>query len=273
MMVFLIPKLVLCFGLTLCSCILVNVASFEIYPRNQRIVSFKNRGKRANVGMMAFHFFNTQSETIGKSVSHNPSSVDTVVPNDELLRNVSETTQLLLGKPSSFDQQYHVRFTDCETREIKATSKTAFEGRTLYDVLGTTPAATKEELKRQYIKLAKSTHPDALISQQHINPHIYAPCDFSEVASAYRILSNPLERKRYDRSLQCAKSIVLMALIGEVLIGTTLTVAEISSAVVLVALTIVIQPISVRFANDLFISSNSNKNASTSTWDSLHGRY
>ena len=70
--------------------------------------------------------------------------------------------------------------------------------RTLYDVLGCSPTASKEELKKQYVKLAKTLHPDARINSNGIETSI----EFSEVAAAWKILSNDRERLRYDRSLR-----------------------------------------------------------------------
>jgi DnaJ-domain-containing protein 1 len=238
---------------------MVSVESFEIKQSNQfpktATIRSNIQGKFTNTVLMAFQYFASQSEP--SSVSQCPLSVNSAIDDSGLLRNVSTTTQLLLRKPT-IDQQYHVNFPKTKENFNSITNNDCGE-RTLYDILGTTPTATKEELKRQYIKLAKCTHPDAIISQQRSDPNAYISCDFSEIASAYRVLSNPLERKRYDRTLQSARSIVLLTLLGEVLIGTTLTVAEISSTLLLVALTIFIQPISVRAANDLFIARNSNQ--------------
>ena len=218
------------------------------------------RDKHVRALMMTSHFFTTHSESTGTMDFHDPTSVDFVVDNDELLKTVSMTTQMLLRTPPpSRDQRYRVESSGAQ--DYKAPK--VYEERTLYDILGTTPSATKDELKRQYIKMAKTTHPDAMISRRKGDPNIFAPCDFSEIASAYRVLSNPLERKRYDRTLQSARSIVLLTLLGEVFIGTTLTVAEISSTILLVALTVLIQPLTVRFANDPFIAGqlDSNKRA------------
>lgn len=52
----------------------------------------------------------------------------------------------------------------------------------------------KSEIKRLYISLAKQTHPDS--------PNYNADnADFSEIASAYKILSDDKERRRYDREV------------------------------------------------------------------------
>mmetsp|Transcript_36585 Transcript_36585/g.53733 ORF Transcript_36585/g.53733 Transcript_36585/m.53733 type:complete len:550 (-) Transcript_36585:186-1835(-) len=82
--------------------------------------------------------------------------------------------------------------------------------RTLYDVLGSTPNATRAELKRSYVAMARISHPDALVAKSlsmeisnstDMNQEELQP-DFAEIASAWKILADPRERQRYDRSLQ-----------------------------------------------------------------------
>ena len=75
-----------------------------------------------------------------------------------------------------------------------------------YDVLRCPPTATKAELKRQYVLLAKQTHPDAQIGR---TPEQIAAMEadplipsFHEVSEAWKTLSDEKERKRYDRSLK-----------------------------------------------------------------------
>jgi curved DNA-binding protein CbpA len=69
---------------------------------------------------------------------------------------------------------------------------------TLYELLQVPANATREEIKQSYIKMAKLTHPDALGAGSTKND---GGEKFSEIASAYKLLSDPRERKRYDRSL------------------------------------------------------------------------
>ena len=76
----------------------------------------------------------------------------------------------------------------------------------LYDVLRCPPTATKAELKRQYVLLAKQTHPDAQIGR---TPEQIAAMEadplipsFHQVSEAWKTLSDDKERKRYDRSLK-----------------------------------------------------------------------
>jgi curved DNA-binding protein CbpA len=64
----------------------------------------------------------------------------------------------------------------------------------LYAILGATPSMSKSEIKRLYITLAKQTHPDS---------PSYDPnnTEFSEIASAYKILMDDKLKRRYDREL------------------------------------------------------------------------
>ena len=76
----------------------------------------------------------------------------------------------------------------------------------LYEILRCPPTATKAELKRSYVLLAKQTHPDAQIgrtpeqiAEMEADPLIPS---FHEVSGAWKVLSDEKERKRYDRSLK-----------------------------------------------------------------------
>ena len=76
----------------------------------------------------------------------------------------------------------------------------------LYAILGATPTMTKSEIKQCYISLAKQTHPD---SSSYNNPNNINGDDdsssttstFSEISSAYKILSDSKLRRRYDRTM------------------------------------------------------------------------
>ena len=68
--------------------------------------------------------------------------------------------------------------------------------RTLYDILGATPEDTKAELKRKYVVLAKQTHPDA------VRDGSSSDIEFSQIAAAYKVLSDPKQKRRYDRRLK-----------------------------------------------------------------------
>lgn len=62
-----------------------------------------------------------------------------------------------------------------------------------YDILGVSPEAEAEEIKKSYRKLAQKYHPDA-------NPGDSAAEErFKEISEAYATLSNPEQRKEYDQ--------------------------------------------------------------------------
>jgi curved DNA-binding protein CbpA len=73
---------------------------------------------------------------------------------------------------------------------------------TLYDVLGASPTHTRTELKKCYIAMAKKHHPDALISNKSNATDDDTDRDFSDIAAAWRLLQDPKQRRRYDRTLQ-----------------------------------------------------------------------
>lgn len=63
----------------------------------------------------------------------------------------------------------------------------------LYEVLGVTPEASADEIKKAYRRLARESHPDA-------NPDDpEAEARFKDLSAAYEILSDPSKRERYDR--------------------------------------------------------------------------
>ena len=64
---------------------------------------------------------------------------------------------------------------------------------TPYQILGVKPAATADEIRQAYRKLAKQLHPD-------LNPgKPEAEARFKAVSAAYDLLSDPEKRGRYDR--------------------------------------------------------------------------
>jgi hypothetical protein len=71
--------------------------------------------------------------------------------------------------------------------------------RSLYEILRASPNATRTELKVQYLLMARETHPDARIGR---TDSLDTTVTFSEVAEAWKILSNPKNRRRYDRTLK-----------------------------------------------------------------------
>eukprot|EP00985_Skeletonema_marinoi_P001433 scaffold570_cov136-Skeletonema_marinoi.AAC.24 len=82
---------------------------------------------------------------------------------------------------------------------LKATDATTASA-TLYDILNCPPSATRSELKRAYITLAKETHPDALLQAGIQNDEI-VPDKFVEISQAWKILGDTTSRRRYDREI------------------------------------------------------------------------
>jgi len=66
-----------------------------------------------------------------------------------------------------------------------------------YDLLGITPNATYEEIRKSYLDLSKKYHPD-------VNSAKNATFLFTQIKNAYDTLSHPVLRNEYDMSLGLA---------------------------------------------------------------------
>ncbi|GAP87113.1 hypothetical protein SAMD00023353_2500140 [Rosellinia necatrix] len=73
-----------------------------------------------------------------------------------------------------------------------------------YEVLGLERAATSDQVKSAYRKLALKNHPDKVSKDQQQQAHE----TFQSIAFAYAVLSDPTRRKRYDETGSTSESIV-----------------------------------------------------------------
>ena len=64
----------------------------------------------------------------------------------------------------------------------------------LYNILGVSPTASAEEIKKAYRSLAMRHHPDR-------NEHPGSESRFNAIKTAYELLSDPKKRTEYNQSL------------------------------------------------------------------------
>ena len=67
----------------------------------------------------------------------------------------------------------------------------------LYDILGANQSMSRQDIKRQYITLAKEYHPDSA-GPEYVDR-------FDEIARAWDVLSDSTARRAYDRELAAEK--------------------------------------------------------------------
>lgn len=64
----------------------------------------------------------------------------------------------------------------------------------LYNILGVSPTASSDDIKKAYRSLAMRHHPDR-------NAHSSAEARFNAIKTAYEILSDPQKRTEYNQSI------------------------------------------------------------------------
>jgi curved DNA-binding protein CbpA len=79
------------------------------------------------------------------------------------------------------------------------------EDRTLYDVLGAKSTDSDLALKQRYLSLVKQLHPDSRQRFAITNSEQELDDELRAVNAAWEILSNPVERKKYDRQVAATK--------------------------------------------------------------------
>ena len=126
--------------------------------------------------------------------------------NNERKRIASTLYSTIPPPPSGPDQ-----FRETQENGNDDSSSVVNGDKTLYEILGAPATATRAELKKCYVELAKVAHPDAQISRNSNNnnnnpegtsTNNSSVPDFNDIASAWRILGDAKLRKRYDRELR-----------------------------------------------------------------------
>jgi len=87
------------------------------------------------------------------------------------------------------------------TAETVKTMVAPLKTRTLYDILQCSTTASRSDLKRSYLSLAKQSHPDALL-QMGKSQNDETERRFVEISQAWKILGDSTSRRRYDRELR-----------------------------------------------------------------------
>jgi curved DNA-binding protein CbpA len=90
------------------------------------------------------------------------------------------------------------------------------ESMTLYDVLGASPSDSYQTLRRKYTTLAREMHPDSNVNATR------DAAEFTQLVAAWRVLADPKERLKYDRSLKAKEFTDSMGLFIERSIETAI---------------------------------------------------
>jgi curved DNA-binding protein CbpA len=118
----------------------------------------------------------------------------------ELPKPEAETLQR--EKPPRREEQRVLSPEEQRIRDDIVAKHAAMNGATHYELLGVTPASSEVEIKRAYYSMAKKYHPDRHHSPHLQDVHVLLEELFHRIIQSYELLSNPLERRRYDASLR-----------------------------------------------------------------------
>jgi len=77
-------------------------------------------------------------------------------------------------------------------------------GLTLYDILGLTPTATTDDVRKAYKAKARETHPDKLAPNASDRERRAAEGKFRNVYEAFQVLSDTVKRRAYDDRIHAA---------------------------------------------------------------------
>jgi hypothetical protein len=75
-----------------------------------------------------------------------------------------------------------------------------------FEILGITRAATADEVKDAYFRLARPYHPDAPLDASLEDLRVKRSAVFIRLSEAYEILRNPTSRQRYETSFQARRA-------------------------------------------------------------------
>ena len=91
-----------------------------------------------------------------------------------------------------------------------------------YDILGVSPSASPEAIKKAYRELARKLHPD-------VNKEVGAEALFKDLGEAYDVLQDPQKRARYDQYGAAWKAAQDVAGTGDVHFGPAYEAGEFGS--------------------------------------------
>eukprot|EP00957_Ditylum_brightwellii_P132577 10110478-Ditylum_brightwellii.AAC.1 len=109
-----------------------------------------------------------------------------------------QRTMLFSASKESIDEEAQK---SRQRRRSRGRVTTYYTERTAYQILNCATNATYAELRRSYIALARQYHPDATIGKSDVDEE-FSSDKFSEIATAWKTLADPKERRRYDRTIQ-----------------------------------------------------------------------